>query len=234
MNLCADDLSRWEFCARLVPTYRDVLPLDLTVRRAAMESLPPAIRALLSGVPADRVADTAVAQYLESAAYPGYLYPKGVNHHDVARDHASWLDSAIRLVDELNLLRPIPLPNLHVDGHSVSVDGWIGPDEAIHTFRVTRSPEADPSPRWPELVAHALGTGRALIRHSIPLPGIERYRLASPIATGFLHPLTGQVRLAKIDNETGKKFGVGWKRIGRWELPEVPWSEWRDGLDRDQ
>lgn len=142
--------------------------------------------------------------FLYEAANSGFLYPEG-EPFELAKDYSSWIDGALRLLAEGS--RP-------------------------DVVRVV-SDLGDHRLRWPELVKMAVELYPVVEVVQIKLPSIRKHRLLSPLSLVYRHPMTGELRLARVDKEQ-KAFSNAWQRIGRWEMPEFSWQEWRQGIDRDR
>lgn len=190
-----NELSEYEKCARLPQLSAKWEPQRWPVRDAVKRYI------------AERIGDDpeiAADDFLLEAANRGYLYPEG-EPYELAKDYASWIDSALRLLAEG------PRPDV------VRVVSDLG----------------DRRLRWPELVKIAVELYPVVEIVQIKLPPTRKHRLLSPLSLVYCHPMTGEMRLARVDKEQ-KAFSNAWERIGRWERPEISWQEWRAGIDRDR
>jgi len=141
--------------------------------------------------------------FLREAADRGFEYPEG-EPFELAKDYASWIDGALRIAAEY-------------PADVVRVVSELGQRRL----------------RWPELIKLGVEEYTEVSILQLRLPAVHKRRLASPLNLSYRQPITGSLRLARLDTEK-ISFGPSWKRVGRWEVPEVPWSEWRDGIDRDR
>jgi hypothetical protein len=215
----AQDLADFEHCAR-IPGIRMRWEPDRWPVRDAVK------RYVYGGLFADpeQVAD----DFLVEAAGRGFEYPES-EPYELAKDYSSWIDGALRLLSESHTMDP--LPPFEFQDDSFRVPGFLS-ETGLHVVRVV-SELGNTQLRWPELLAFALGNYRDLAVHHIKLPSVRNRRLHSPLSLAFRNPLTGHFRLARRTKEK-INFGPAWKRFGRWEVPEVGWHEWREGIDRDQ
>lgn len=216
------NLSQFEFCPRL-PALAIAGPPPLQpIRDATKHYFSRGVREVLSGG-----SITAPTDFLNEAAYAGFLYPSG-DPYTLAQDYSCWLDGALRIVEELGLqLRPLPtlaFPNrLHIGVENAYLDS-LG---SLHLFLIGSDAEEE---KWPLLLAQ-LAEPLVIELHLFPLPSARGGRLSTPLTIAYRHPLTGSLRLAALDDEKG--FSPKWTRVGRWE-EEFRWGDWRDGIDRDQ
>lgn len=245
----AQQLSEWEFCARLVELNRSFEPPSWPVRLAIRRYLFSALKARYSGMPPDIAREAAVDAFTDEATERGYTHPIPVsdprrNAYTLIKDYACWLEGALHLAEELDLVgevEPLPLVAAGAD-LQVHVDAWAGQWEphVAHTFRLAdraTSPLAPFTPKWPEVAAALSGCTEVRV-HAFLLPAARKDRLPSPLCLAFQHPLTAHLRLATLPSAGEKEFGRGWKKVARWELVNTDmaftWPEWRDGIDNDQ
>jgi hypothetical protein len=215
----AKDLSDYEKCAKLPLIARKWEPERYPVREVVK-------RYIAEGLFRDPE-DTA-DEFLREAAAVGFEYPEG-EPYELAKDYASWLDAAFRVVLETSGSIS-PIPRFELLGDEYQVDGFLS-ETGHNVVRVVHE-LGDRRLRWPELIALGLGSTEITV-HQIKLPSVRKRRVQSPLCLAYRQPMTGGMRLAKLDREK-ISFGPSWKRIGRWEVPEVSWQEWRDGIDRDR
>lgn len=219
-----DDISRWDMCPRLPAAYKqygDRWPIREAAKRQFYSAL--------SVRPYDP--ELAETHFLTLAASDGFEYPTHADPYKCARDHGSWVSGALHLVEELELT-----PTRRVRECPVSVRVFSDPVGGLHLFRVVESFHAPARIRWPELVVAAFYSPAFLTTHLVALPRVSADgRLHSPLSWCYRHPLTGHYRLARHGSE--KDFASKWRRMGRWQAQDedqLSWSEWREGVDRDQ
>lgn len=217
-------LSDWEFCARL-PRLKLSDPLQRpSVRDAVKDAFAFGIQQVAER---NDNAPTDAAEKFIDAAMTGFVYPSG-EPYTLAQDYAAWLDGALRLVQETQP-RLQPLAPATINGTEFDCGAYADSGQIV-AYRVAGS--LDYTPRWPDLLIQAQYE-QALTIRLLRLPPARDGRLPSPLNLGYKHPVNGQIRLARIQGEK-VSFGNSWTRVGRWELPEVEWREWRVGIDRDQ
>lgn len=234
-------LSAYDRCVRLPKLSAELTPSRLPIREAVRRSLRSGLSTLAATPIADRTdaIDTCITRFLSGAGSPGYLYPEG-EPYVIAQDHAAWLGGALALVCEWapfsSLVKPVaPYP---MAGQLLDLDGWRDLlDNSIHLYRAPES--VDSRPRWDEQLAAAMEPDCEVWVHCLRLPRVNAIgRLPSPLALGYENPIGGQIRLAKFETKkdktrTGSTFSPRWRRVGRWERPDIPWTEWRAGIDAD-
>jgi hypothetical protein len=213
----SQEFSDFERCAKLPQIKKKWEPDRWPVREAVKQKF---YSSLLRDP--EEVAD----EFLYEAGARGYEYPEG-EPYELAKDYASWLDGALRLVREDTMLSPIS--NYFWGTTQFELVGYVSGQ--VNIVRIVHE-LGDHHLRWPEIIALGLGDSEVVI-HQYKLPSVRKRRLASPLSLAYQQPMTGGYRLAKRDGET-ISFGPNWKRLGRWEIPEVPWQEWREGIDRDR
>jgi hypothetical protein len=218
----ASELSHYEFCPRLPSLIRIIEPNQFPIREAVKRHFERGVGLLYSGFQDPWIA--VPAEFLIEAADRGYVYPEG-NPYAIAQDHGCWLESVLRLLPDIHLE---PLPPVSVDGNDVEISGYKRGFEA-HLFRVVDS--FDDKVRWPELLL--IGQYETVTIHQLRLPRLSSGRLLSPAAMAYAHPMTGQLRLARLEGE-GKAFNPSWKRLGRWEMSDITWEDWAEGISRDK
>lgn len=222
----AKSFSKFELCPRLPQLERTFNPPRLLVREAVKLFLESGIRRIMARLPIEEM----IQSFLSEAASPGFIYPEG-EAFTLVQDHASWLDGALRLIEEE--FQPMEqLPLYRIGEHHISVEGWTDGEEA-HIFRCHSTLGAREL-RWPELALTGLD-GRAIAVHVYRLPQCRNGRLLSPLSMAYKHPSFAniQYRLAKIDGD--KNFKSSWKKEARWEIqPPIEWREWRQGIERDK
>lgn len=208
-------LSDWEFCARL-PRLKLCDPLDRPPVRDAVKEC------FAFGL--EHTPEEAAEKFIDGAT-TGYIYPSG-EPYTLAQDYAAWLDGALRVIGEPRLqpLAPVTISGQEFDCGAYADSGQIVAYRVVSSF--------DYSPRWPDLLILAQYE-QALTVRLVRCPPARDGRLPSPLNLGYRHPATGSIRLARLHGEK-VSFGNSWKRIGRWELPDATWQEWRVGIERDQ
>lgn len=239
MILDAAMLSRWEQCHRLPKLLTQVAPVNPLVRVELAKMLQVAVRQLQ--IDSDSVADFTRDEFLRRAAEPGFTYPKAADYYVLAHDYASWMEGAVHLITEqLTAIGPMrPLAVCDIDAHRITVDGWIDANGTVHIWRLVNTlpsgdTEDDYRPHWPEMVAQTF-TKAACVMHLYRLPAVRLSRVNSPLCLAFEHPMTEQMRLARLNRSEGKSFNKEWKRKARWEYVDgIAWQDWRDGIERDQ
>lgn len=241
MNLSSRDISHWEHCDRLPRLRVDFEPIRLSLREAVRRILDGAILSLLANH-AESVASHAEATLLDWAASPGirYPYPSG-DAYKMARDYGAWLYGIVCLLAErMTVADAQPLPVLRIHEHKITVSGILDSSGTAHLARITSDfSERSTATRWPELCLLALASSGppivSVVTHCFRLPSNSSGRMMSPLSVGYQHPTIGtQIRLARIGEDKGSSFSSSWRRVGRWEVPEVGWEEWRRGIDLDQ
>lgn len=233
MILDASVLSRWEQCHRIPRLLRQIVPIQPPVRSEIAQLLQSAVRQ-------DHTPAELRDAFIRHAAQPGFSYPKAVDYYVLAHDYATWIEGAAELIAEQRLeLGPLqPLALCEVKPHQIHVDGWLDSQGIVHIWRLTDSFPTSDKPdaytaHWPEMVAQAATKAPCCV-HLFRLPSVRLSRLPSPLVMAYEHPMTGQIRLHRINAE-GKGFNKSWKRKARWEYQdEMNWQEWRDGIERDQ
>lgn len=225
----AQSFSQFESCPRFPQLYKTFEPPRWPVRDAVKRFFESGIRGVMAG----ESPELTVQAFLAAAASPGFLYPEG-EHYQLAQDHASWLDGALRIVGEENPgLEQLPL--YQIGSYTIHVEGWTD-GERVHIFRATTN-IGKRLVRWSELCIAGMdgNEGREICVHNFCLPSTKNGRISSPLVTAFQHPTFANVqyRLARLYDEP--EFGKSWKRIGRWEIqPNPDWQEWRTGIERDK
>ena len=224
----ASDLSDAERCFLLVQLNKKLEPPRFPVRDGVRRHFEQNLRLLALGKPLDEVGEA----FEDEAASRGFEYPEKREVYTLAKDYASWLDGTIRMVQEWGLgLTPTDPRN--VAGHLIDPCGFYDQDGGLHFFRVSSG--LDPyTIHWPEIIAMATENARQATIHRFRLPASVRGRLPSPLNLCYRHPMTGQMRLSRLTEEKQLSFKGNWSRIGRWELDDVPWEEWRKGIDNDK
>jgi hypothetical protein len=245
--LTPQQLSDWEFCARLSQMLATYEPPSWPVRRALARYLERGVGMLAGGAaPSDTAAEIATL-FLDEAGARGFEsvipnYRLDRNLYVLMRDYACWLEGAASLVGGLRLeLAPAAPIALAGEDLALVPSAWVetGDHTAAHVFRVSeRAPDADdPRIHWPELVASLLPGVVTVILHTLLLPAPSKDRIPSPLVLAYSHPMTGHLRLATLDHE-GARFSPAWKRVARWELDStdaaILWPEWRAGIERDR
>lgn len=216
-------LSDWEFCARL-PRLKLADPLQQPpVREAVKDCFAYGISLLAEG---SQNASQEAAQKFIDGAMSGYAYPSG-EPYTLAQDYATWLDGALRVVEEFRT-RLQPLAPVTINGQELDCGAYADSGQIV-AYRVTTS--FDYSPHWPDFLIQGQYEQPLTVR-LLRLPSARDGRLPSPLSLGYRHPATGLIRLSRL---TGEKvsFGPSWKRVGRWEI-DASWEEWRTGIDRDE
>lgn len=219
MIYAAQDFSDFERCARIPKIRKQWEPERWPVREAAKQHF-------YAGLFRDP--ETVADDFLVEAAGRGFEYPDG-EPYSLAKDYSSWLDGALRIITEHYSAEPINPIQLGAD--QFLINGFSS-ETGINVVRVVHE-LGDRNLRWPELIALAVGEYSEVVIHQIKLPGIRKRRLPSPLCLSYRQPITGSLRLARLDAEK-INFGPAWKRVGRWEVPEVGWKEWRLGIDKDR
>lgn len=212
----AQDFSDFERCARIPKIRKQWEPERWPVREAVKQFF---YDGLLDDP--ESVAD----RFLIEAAGRGFQYPEG-EPYDLAKDYSSWIDGALRLVTEG--LAPEPLPAFKFEGDLISLNGFSA-EGAWYVVEVVSN--LGERLRWPNIIAQLMDQPVTIVQ--VKLPQVTKRRLQSPLSLAYKQPITGQLRLARLDSEK-ISFGPAWKRIGRWEVPEIHWSEWRSGIERDR
>jgi hypothetical protein len=241
MIIDATILSKWERCHRIPALVQICVPRQASAREECGRRVDKAVRMAIGGRAAEAGTEL-LNDFLERAASPGLRYPPSVREvYALAHDYADWVEGGAELVaEQVSAAGPLrQVPMFAFGQHRVNVEGWLDEAGGVHVWRVvdTFPADGDEFPaHWPEMVAQA-GTGAALTVHALRLPSVRGGRLASPLVQSYAHPLTGEIRLARIDAE-GKGFARTWKRQARWEMAasgeRVEWAEWRDGIERDR
>jgi len=222
--------SEFERCPRLPGLRKSFEPEKYPVREATKLFFERGLRSIFIGEPPGAT----VWGFTDEAAGRGYLYGKG-EPYTIAQDFACWLDGTLRLVIEGGIDRE-PLRLYQLGEHCLHVDGWTDTEGRIHLYRAV-SRLGDQALRWPELAVLAFEPEKEVFIHQYCLPQTRGGRLLSPLSIGYKHPKieNNPIRLARLDLD-GKEqnFKNTWKKIGRWECPDIPWAEWRQGIDKDQ
>lgn len=230
MTLSSQSLSDAEFCMRLAMLHSAYQLGRLPVREAAKEHFYRGIAAIVAET--KDVPDSQSSAFIDQASSPGFTYPEG-DHYILASDYFSWLDGALRLVEEQSAKGLHPLPLIPLEGHHLAADNAYEDSQGgVHVFRVS-SDLGNDRVHWPELLAFLASKAWTLKVHTYRLPAARNGRLPSPLCLAYVHPLGTQIRLARLDKEK-VAFTTKWKRRGRWEMPEIEWKEWRKGIDLDQ
>ena len=227
MILDVADCSLFERCPKLPGLRRRFEPSRFPVRDVVKEYFKSGVRAIFAG---ESPAPT-VWRFTDEAAGRGYVYPDG-EPYTLAQDFAVWLDGSLRLVQELGTDRE-QLPLARIGSTQVHVDAWKDSVGVIHIYRAVSS-LGNQTPRWAELAVAAFNPESEIIIHQFHLPQARNGRVHSPLSIGYQHPKVANapIRLARLDKENN--FRNTWKKIGRWELPDISWAEWREGIDKDQ
>ena len=218
MNYRAQDFSDFEKCARIPKIRKQWEPVRWPVREAVKEFF---YNGLLRDP--EQVSD----EFLSEAAGRGFEYPEG-DPYTLAKDYSSWLDGALRIITERITAEPIEPFQLGAD--RFQINGFMS-GSGLHIVHVVS--EFGHKTRWPELIALAVGEFAEVTVHHVKLPPIKKRRLHSPLSMSYRQPMTGGLRLARLDTEK-TSFGPSWKKVGRWEVPEISWQEWRLGIDKDR
>lgn len=235
--IVARELSAAERCLRLPGLLAQYEPERWPVREAAKRYFYRGIEQLNTPDAAEYVKTA----FLAEAADRGFEYPNVAEPFILANDYASWLEAAILIAqeDQHELVR---IPLAYTRGQAINMEAYHDPGGNAHVFRVERA-FREYKLRWPELLIAATNAAKEIIVHRFRLPDTtDQGRLASPLSMGYLHPTIGNtIRLARFAADRQQKsknktrgFSSSWKRVGRWERPDILWSEWREGLDRDQ
>lgn len=226
MIVSSDDLTLAERCFRLPRLVRTLRPPEQIFREAVKNYF-------LKFIAEPNIDPTRVKlAFLNEAAERGFVYPEDADPYTLAQDGASWLENALRFAGEYYKFKAkIGVFPLKKDcGHVIKTPGYIGEDDCAHLFRVTTDLD-DYQIRWPELLLWASGFEQSIHIHRWRLPSIGK-RLISPLMTCYRHPLTGYYRLSHLSGEP--KFGTRWRRFAHWELSDMDWPEWREGIRRDR
>ena len=217
------DFSRFEFCPRLPSINRLIQPLQLPIREAVRRYFLNGVKSFYGNDPDPW--DAIPQAFLVEAAEVGYEYPKG-EPYVIAQDHACWLEGALHLLPAIDLQ---PIPAIKLDDEYIAVDGYVQ-NGGAHLFRVLDS--FDEKVRWPEILL--LENYDPVTIHTFRLPRVSsRGRLLSPASMAYAHPISKEMRLARLEGE-GKAFTSSWKQIARWEMADVVWEEWEAGIVKDK
>jgi hypothetical protein len=214
------DFSLYERCGRLPSLVNLFEPGQLPIREAAKRYFERGVRYRFSGV--ENVPQQIREEFVEEASTRGFEYPPGEPYY-LAQDHASWLDTVLRLLPSLAVEH---CPIIGLEDEYIEVDAYVDGRDA-HIFRV--SSRFDTKVRWPELFL--IGLYDSITVHTFLLPATTKGRLLSPASMAYAHPLTGDLRLARLE---GGAFSPSWKRVGRWEVEDSSWEEWNLGINRDR
>ena len=224
----ASDLSDAERCFRLVQLQAKFEPARLPVREGIRRHFDQALRLMALQKPLEDVGQA----FEDEAAERGFEYPEKREVYTLAKDYGCWLDGAVRLVQELGL-ELTPTDPRNVAGNLIDPGGYYDQNGTLHFFRVTSSLDSY-SIHWPEMIAMATENAKEAIVHRFRLPASVKGRVPSPLVLCYEHPVArNQKRLARLGTEPERAFNGKWKRIGRWELEDVDWPEWRRGIDKD-
>ncbi len=153
--------------------------------------------------------------------------------YHLAKDYAMWLDGAIRIIQEF-WPELTPTNPRNVAGRMMNPEGYCDPDGGLHFFRAVAQFD-EYHIRWPEIIALGTEKIKEATVHRFRLPYSARGRLLSPLCVCYRHPMIKEnLRLARREEEKFRGFTTNWGKVGRWELEDVPWEEWREGINRDR
>lgn len=231
----SEDFSVFEFCPRKPELERIFRPPRYPIRDAVKLYFKTGIRGIMAGESAEETTQAFIAE----AAAPGYVYPESCEPYTAAKDAESWLDGALRIIQEENgILQPLPL--YQIENHHLHIEAWQDSQGGIHLLRV-KANLGERVMLWPELCLLALaGEQLELIEkdihvHVFRLPSVKDGRIVSPLCMAFQHPTFTHTRyrLARLYDDD--EFSKTWKKFGRWEIqPPVDWDEWRKGIENDK